>query len=313
MVTSTSTLTVPALRTPVRPLRRAKYLLQLSRPGQWPKNLLVVSVPLLDLRVWQVDVVWKLAWGIATFTLAAVIVYVLNDLADRARDAGHPKKWHRPIASGRVSARSATVFAVTLLAVLLGAFSLQPWSWSWPIVVYLLLNVGYSAGLKHTPLLDVFMVAAGFGLRLLEGYLVLDTPISGWLFTTVFTACLLLAVGKRRQELVSTGGAYRPALRGYSVPLTEQLMMLSGVLAAVSYLQYLRSEAPLGELAPAAAAILAPLMLFTLFRYLQLVMVRGKGENPVRTLLRDRAIVVNALVWAALSTCFLVVTRMSYL
>lgn len=316
MVTTTTATVSPAAtpasdpRTTARPLRQAKYLLRLARPGQWPKNLLVVSVPLLDVQTWRPAVIGNLAWGIGTFTMAAIVVYVLNDLVDRKRDAGHPKKWHRPIASGRVRPRTAMVFAVILLIGLLGAMSVQPWVWSGPILVYLLLNVGYSAGLKHTPLLDVFMVATGFGLRLIEGYLVLDTPISGWLFTTVFSVCLLLAVGKRRQELISTGGAYRPALRGYTVPLTEQLMMLSGVLAACSYLLYLRTEAPLGGNGPAAAAILAPLMLFTLFRYLQLVMVRGKGENPVRTLLRDRVIVVIGILWATLSACFLLVTRM---
>jgi hypothetical protein len=93
------------------------------------------------------------------------------------------------------------------------------------------------------------------------------------------------------------------------VPLTEQLMLLSAVLAAGSYLLYLRTEAPLGSYGPPATALLAPLALFGLFRYLQLVLVRGAGGDPVRTLLGDPALVVNSVVWAGLSGALLLVSR----
>jgi len=171
--------------------------------------------------------------------------------------------------------------------------------------------VSYSLGLKHAPLLDVFLVAAGFTLRMLQGYVVLEADVSGWLLTCVFSLCLLLTVGKRRQELVATEGAHRPALRGYTVALTEQLMLLVAVLAAGSYLLYLRTEAPLDGYGPAAAAASVPLALFGLFRYLQLVLVRGAGEDPVRTLLRDPALVVNSLLWLAVTCGFVAAARLS--
>jgi 4-hydroxybenzoate polyprenyltransferase len=286
-------------------------LVQLVRPGQWPKNLLVVSVPLLDLEVWRLATLGRLLWAVVGFTIASTLVYVLNDFMDRRWDAANPAKRHRPIAAGRVSTRMVVMLATGQLALLTAVLSLQPWHWSWPIAVYLLLNLGYSLGLKHAPLLDVFLVAGGFGLRLLQGYLAIDARLSGWLLTCVFSLCLLLSVGKRRQELVATGGAHRPALRGYTVPLAEQLMLLSAVLAAGSYLLYLRTEAPLGPYGLAAAVSSVPLALFGLFRYLQLVLVRGAGANPVRVLLRDPPLVVNAVLWALLSGGFLLATRMS--
>lgn len=284
-------------------------LLRVARPRQWPKNILVVSVPLLDLESWSPAVLWRLSWAVVAFTIASVLVYVLNDLADRRQDSANPAKRHRPIAAGRVSPRLAGLFAATQLALLVGVLSIQPWGSAWPIGAYLLLNIGYSMGLKHAPLLDVFMVAAGFGLRLVLGYLAIETQVSGWLFTCVFSLCLLLTIGKRRQELVATGGTHRRALRGYTVSLTEQLMLLSAVLAAGSYLLYLRTEAPLGSYGPPAAALLAPLALFGLFRYLQLVLVRGAGGDPVRTLLGDPALVVNSVLWAGLSGALLLASR----
>jgi 4-hydroxybenzoate polyprenyltransferase len=286
-------------------------LVRLTRPGQWPRSVLVVSVPLLDVEVWRLATLWHLGWAVVAFTLASTMVYVLNDVADRKHDAVNPAKWHRPIAAGRVAPRTAVLFAAVQLALLLGVLSLQPWAWSWPIGAYLLLNAGYSLGLKHVPLLDVFLVAAGFGLRLLLGYVVTGTQVSGWLFTCVFSLCLLLTVGKRRQELVATGDTHRPALGGYTVPLTEQLMGLSAVLAAGSYLLYLRTEAPLGSYGLAGAALLTPLALFGLFRYLQLVLVPDAGEERARTLLRDPALVVNSVLWAGLSGALLLASQAS--
>jgi decaprenyl-phosphate phosphoribosyltransferase len=292
-----------------RPLRMD--LVQLVRPGQWPKNFLVVAVPLLDLEVWRLAALGRVAWAVAGFTIAATLVYVLNDFADRRLDATNPAKRHRPIAAGRVSTRAVMLLVGCQLGLLVAVLSLQPWHLSWPIAAYLLLNVGYSLGLKHAPLLDVFLVAAGFGLRLLHGYLAIGTEVSGWLLTCVFSLCLLLSVGKRRHELVASGAAHRPALRGYTVPLTEQLMLLSAVLAAGTYLLYLRTEAPLGPYGLAAAVSSVPLALFGLFRYLQLVLVRGAGGDPVRVLLRDPPLVINAVLWTVLSGGFLLATQIS--
>ncbi|MFJ6194819.1 UbiA prenyltransferase family protein [Micromonospora sp. NPDC092111] len=282
---------------------------RLARPDQWPKNVIVICVPLLDPLAWNRAALAGLGRAIVAFTLASVLVYVLNDLVDRRRDADNPARWHRPIASGQVSPRAATLFAGAVAALLVTLLTLQTAATGWPVAAYLLLNLAYSLGLKHVPLLDVFLVAAGFVLRLTYGYLATGTTIPGWLLTAVFTLCLLLILGKRRQELNATGGVHRPALRGYTVALTEQLMQLSATLTAGSYLLYLRDEAPLGEYASTAVVVLTPMAVFGLFRYLQLVLVHDAGGNPVRTLVRDPALVTNTALWAALSGGLLIAAR----
>ncbi|MER7166907.1 UbiA prenyltransferase family protein [Micromonospora sp. NPDC000207] len=295
------------------PLRQAgtlvRALVQLARPGQWPKNLLVVSVPLLDPQSWGRTPLTNLVWAVTAFILTSVLVYVLNDMVDRRRDAANPARWHRPIASGRVTPRVAVVFAAVVAAALAGVLSTFTPATAWPVGVYLLLNLGYCLGLKHVPLLDVFLVASGFALRLMQGYLATGTTVSGWLLTAVFTLCLLLTLGKRRHELKNSGGTHRPALRGYTVPLTDQLMQLSAALTAGSYLLYLRDEAPLAAHASIAAVLLTPLAIFGLFRYLQLVLVHDAGENPVRVLVRDPVMVANAALWATLSGVLLLAAR----
>lgn len=288
---------------------RVGALVQLARPGHWPKNVLVLCVPLLDPLSWNRTALTNLAWAVAAFTFASTFVYVLNDLADRRRDAQNPARWHRPLASGRVSPRSGVLLAAAVALPLAALLAQQTVAIVWPVAAYLCLNVAYSAGLKHVPLLDVFLVAAGFVLRLVYGFLATAVPIPAWLVTCVFTLCLLLALGKRRQELQGTGGEHRPALRGYTVALTEQLMQLSATLAAGSYLLYLRDEAPLGAYASTAVVMLTPMAVFGLFRYLQLVLVQHAGGRPVRILVRDPALVTNTLLWAALSGGFLLAAR----
>jgi decaprenyl-phosphate phosphoribosyltransferase len=281
-------------------------LVSLVRPGQWAKNVLAVSVPLFDLDVWSLAGVWRVLWAIVAFTVASTIVYVVNDIVDRDRDRGHPTKRHRPIAAGRIPVPAAVLLLFGQIGLLAGVLSLQSWSRSWPILAYLALTTCYSTVLKHVPLIDVFVVAAGFGLRVMQGYVVLGAEVSGWLLICVFSLCLLLTVGKRRQELTATDGAHRPALRGYTVALTDQLMVLSAVLAAGAYLLYVRTEAPLGAYSVQAGVLTAPLALFGLFRYLQLVLVHNGGDDPVRLLLRDPALVVNSLLLVGLSGGFLI-------
>lgn len=280
---------------------RWRDVLALTRPGQWAKNLLVIPIALLDLRGWSASAVARLAWAVAVFTVASALVYLLNDILDRHRDRAHPTKRLRPIAAARVSIRAASVLATVQIGLLAGLLCLQPWQRWWPVASYLALAAAYCLALKHVPLLEAFVVAIGFGLRLALGYVALDIDPSGWMLICVFSLCLLLTFGKRRQELVLTGGAHRPALRGYNLPLIDQLMMLSAVLSVGAYLLYLRTEAPLGEHGLVAAVLSAPLALFGVFRYLQLVLVDNSGDNPARLLLRDPALVANALVWAALS------------
>ncbi|MEU5721998.1 UbiA prenyltransferase family protein [Micromonospora sp. NPDC047738] len=287
----------------------AGTLLRLARPGQWPKNVLVICLPLLDPLSWNRGALVNLVGAVVAFTLASVLVYVLNDLVDRRRDAHNPDRWHRPLASGRLSPRTAVLFASALAVLLVGVLTLQPAATVWPIAGYLLLNVAYSLGLKHVPLLDVFLVATGFVLRLVHGYLATGAAIPGWLLTAVFTLCLLLTLGKRRQELHSTGADHRPALRGYTVALADQLMQLSATLTAGSYLLYLRDEAPLGAYASTAVVLLTPMAVFGLFRYLQLVLVHNAGGHPVRVLVRDPALVANTILWAALSGGLLLAAR----
>ncbi|MFB7674255.1 UbiA prenyltransferase family protein [Kitasatospora purpeofusca] len=273
--------------------------LALLRPGQWPKNILVVPLPLLGADLaWDMSA--RIAVAVGAFVLASSLVYVVNDLADVERDRRHPVKRHRPLASGRVAPRTAVGLALLLAALLVPVLAVAGPGVAAPVLLYLGVNAAYSWRLKHLPLLDVFVVATGFVLRLLGGYGASGRPLSAWLVLTVLTLCLVLIVGKRRHELGVAGSGHRPALVGYSAHFLDLVLVLCSGLTVVGYLLYLRTESGYET----GALLTAPLALFALFRYLQIVVVHAEGGNPVHTLLRDRAMLATAALWVALLLTF---------
>ncbi|MFC5958084.1 UbiA prenyltransferase family protein [Streptomyces pratens] len=289
---------------PADPPRRrirsvSRGLLSLVRPGQWPKNLLVVPLALFDAQGAPRELLAGTAWAVVLFTLASSLVYVLNDLYDRHRDRMHPTKRHRPIASGQVSVPTAIAYGALLALVLTGAALYGPVTDWWPIAVYLCLNTAYSHGLKHVPLLDVFVVAAGFALRAIQGYLAGGTAIHSWMLVSVFSLCLVFILGKRRHEMTAGGVSHRPALRGYSVQFLDHLIALCAGVTVITFLLNLQESvgAPHTDLAILGST---PFALFAMARYLQLLHVQGGGGEPTRILLRDRAMVVASLLWALL-------------
>lgn len=292
--------------TTVRALPRD--LVALIRPGQWAKNLLVVPLALIGAPTLGPGLLARVGWAVLLFTLASSLVYVWNDVYDRHRDRVHPTKRHRPIASGRVSVPVACAYGTGIAALLVAAVLLGPAIAWWPLGVYLVLNVAYSRGLKHLPLLDVLVVAAGFVLRVVQGYVAIGTAISSWLLVSVFALCLLFILGKRRHEVSVAGNAHRPSLRGYSIQYLDHLIVLCAALTVTAFLCYLQDAiaAPYTDLALVGSV---PFALFAVARYLQVLVVDGSGGEPTRVLLRDRAMLVNSLLWGILLGTMLLVTQ----
>ncbi|MEV0407378.1 UbiA prenyltransferase family protein [Actinoallomurus sp. NPDC050550] len=275
-------------------------LIAISRPRQWAKTLLVVPLPLVCARSWSASEVVRVCLAVAVFTLVSCVTYVVNDIADRERDKKHPVKRMRPIAAGRFPVYGAWLYAAVLAGLL--CVALIGWrqiGW-WPVLVYLGMNAVYSRGLKHVPLVDVFLIAVGFLLRLIQGYLAIGQPVSGWLLLCVLCLCLMLSLGKRRHELVTVGSGHRPSLQGYSVALVDQLILLNAALTLMAYVLYLVSGARFDTQAQAIAFLSIPVGLFAVSRYLQLVIVRQGGGEPVETLLRDRVLIADFALWTLL-------------
>lgn len=270
------------------------------RPSQWVKNTVVFAGLIFSLHFTRIgDVMLSLA-AFAVFCALASAVYLLNDIKDRDMDREHPQKRNRPIASGRVSVSTAMVSSIVLFVIGLGASVLLGTDFVIAVGIYVILNVAYSYGLKHVPILDVMIVSAGFVIRAVAGALVIGVAISPWLVVCTSLLALFLGFGKRRWELETLGdGAakHRVALEGYTIHLTDQLIAVTTASTVVAYALYTLAHDTQEKFGTTQLIWTLPFVLYGVFRYLYLIHGEKKGGNPTRALMTDLPILIDVVLW----------------
>ena len=280
-------------------------LLEALRPRQWTKNLLLFVGVLFSRQLGVPALLGRAAVGFLAFSLLSGSVYVLNDLVDVEADRLHPRKRHRPIASGRLSAGVAWA-SLPIIWIAVAAVSL--WLGTGFTIVaalYLVSYLAYSFGLKHAVILDVFLIALGFVLRAIAGVLLLrpvapDTQLSPWLFVCTFFGALFLGVSKRRRELVNSGTAaisQRAVLRSYPPELLDVMLTISAATALVSYALYTIWPATVEKFHTELLLVTVPYVAYGVFRYLFLVRVSETSEDPSAVLLSDRPIQITVILF----------------
>jgi len=284
-----------------------RAFLQAMRPRQWGKNVLVLVAPLAGGRLLEPGVAPRALIAFALFALASSAMYLLNDVIDRERDAAHPTKRTRPIASGRVSVRAATLGSAGLAtAALSGAWLAGPPTFVVIIALYLGATTLYTLRLKHEPLYDVVLVASGFLLRAVAGGVVTNTPISAWFLVTATFAALFIAAGKRASEHANLGGsvesgqdhATRPSLAAYTVAYLRFVWTLAATVTVTSAALWGLEVATDAARPAFAQASVAPFTL-AILRYAWWV-DRAEAEAPEDVLRRDPSLVVLGIVWSIL-------------
>ena len=247
------------------------------------------------------------AWGAVRASLLAFLafcllssaVYVLNDLVDIERDRAHPTKRFRPLAAGLVSEKVAMVFGVGLLGGALALLACLNLKFMLVALSYFALNVAYSFWLKHVVLIDIFVIAFGFVLRVVAGAVAIGVTASPWLLLCTLLLALFLGIAKRRAEvhlLEAGAGAHRKILLEYSPAMLDQLMSLVTASTVMAYSMY-TFNSPQGH----AMMYTIPIVLYALFRYLFLVFQRNEGGEPANILVGDRPFLIACLAWTALT------------
>ncbi len=162
------------------------YVIML-RPRQWIKNLMIFFPPFLSGALLSSSCLSVVSLiSLLSFCSVSSALYIYNDLADIEKDAMHPVKCLRPIASGKVSAAAASAIAITsgltgFSVAFYFAHSLVPY-----LLLYAVVTVAYSKWLKNRPVFDLFCISSGFLIRLQAGGALFQVAISEWLFLSVF-------------------------------------------------------------------------------------------------------------------------------
>lgn len=278
--------------------------LRLIRPHQWIKNGFVFVGVVFSHGWTERELVMDALTLFAAFCLASSAVYVMNDLADREADRQHPDKRSRPLARGDIGAGAATALSLLLGLAGLGLAASVSLIAFLTAAGYVVLNMAYSAGGKHVAILDVFMIAGGFMLRILAGTLGIGVAPSKWLLLCGLMLTLFLGFCKRRAEFVAATavgnpGAQRAALDGYSAALLDRLIAVSVAGAAIGYALYTVDRETVLLHGTDHLILTLPFVLYGLFRYLQLVYSRGGGGDPAWELLRDPHLIAATAGWLA--------------
>lgn len=288
-------------------------LLKLARPKQWLKGVFVLIGPLYGAAT-GVHVDWTgVAFAFLAFGLSSSACYVINDIRDAELDRAHPRKQHRPIASGRVAVPAAWVFAAALLAASAAVLAARPvlvdhaqprtnWLWLAACVAAYVLNVNmYSSRLKRVVVLDVVSLALGFVLRVLGGCAAGAVEPSTWLLNCTLFVSMFLAFGKRLGERRTMGNpdaaaGVRSVQSAYTDESLRMFLVVTGVACLVTYSGYVQAQAglytPTGAGRPGSWGfnLLWLTMLPATFGLLRCVVQveRGVYDDPTELATRDR-------------------------
>ncbi|MFB6197217.1 MAG: UbiA prenyltransferase family protein, partial [Halobacteriaceae archaeon] len=262
------------------------------RPWQWYKQL-VLFVPLVfSGSANEFDLWIRIVSGGLLFSAVAGSTYIINDVNDIDEDRQHPRKRHRPIASGQVPVPIAVAAAIGIYIVA-GVLSLQlnPLFFGL-IAAYVGQNFLYSYVMKKFLFVDLLSIAIGFVLRVLAGIVLISVQLSPWLFLCTFLTALMLGVSKRwgEYESIEEPDAVRENLDEYSVEILKFLFVSVATMLLMSYSLYTFFARDIMMM------LTIPFAFYAVFRFAHLTLVNAGADEPVDFLF-DRPMIVNLCLW----------------
>lgn len=283
--------------------------INLIRPKQWLKNLFVLAPLVFAKELFEVNSLLTAVHAFVAFCLTASSVYILNDIADVEADRAHPEKKFRPLAAKEISTGQAYVLLFILLAGLAVLVNGMDSRFTITLAAYFLLNLAYSFKLKQVVLLDVFIIAAGFMMRVLGGAYAIDVEVSTWIVLCTLFVSLFLGFAKRRGELQLTqdSGATskRKVLLHYRVNFIDQMLTIAAAGTVISYALYTVAPRTLQAFGTDKMIYTTIFVIYGMFRYLYLIHTTHSTENVTNAVASDVPIIVTALLWIV--TCIILI------
>ncbi|MFW0883668.1 decaprenyl-phosphate phosphoribosyltransferase [Candidatus Acidulodesulfobacterium sp. H_13] len=286
---------------------KIKNIIILLRPHQYIKNIFVFA-PLLFSFNFQYQNFLDVSIAFILFSMIASSIYIFNDLADIELDKEHPKKRYRPLASGNISKALAKYLIVILSAVSLIIAFLININLFTVLISYFILNIAYSLKLKHVALVDIFIIATGFVLRLFAGASVISNTLSMWIIIMTFLLALFLAIAKRRDDVIFAlkGKETRKNISGYNLEFVNAVMVLMSAVIIVSYILYTVSSSVLNKLHTHYLYFTTFFVILGIMRYMQITFVYENSGSPTKLVLKDKFLQITILMWFV---SFLIIVR----
>lgn len=274
----------------------ASPILKLLRIKHYIKNFLIILPLLCSGKLFaSANYIVSISLAILSFCCISSAIYIINDILDKNKDARHPKKQHRPIASGAVKVSTATALSIvlTISAIAIAVYLSTAGSWASlaVIIAYYGLNIAYSIRLKHIPVIEIAILASGFLLRVLYGGFVTGIEVSSWLYLTILSASFYLGLGKRRNEYETLPeNNTRGVLKRYTQRFLDRNMYMFFALAICFYSLWAMEQ---GQW----ALFSVPLIMIIGMRYSLIVEGISDGD-PVDVILNDKMLLILGGIYA---------------
>jgi decaprenyl-phosphate phosphoribosyltransferase len=275
------------------------------RPRQWSKNVLVFVAPAAAGVLRHPDALLRALAIFGIFCVAASGTYLLNDVADAEADRLHPKKRHRPIASGQLpEGLAAAAGSFMVAAAIAAAWLLAGWELALVLGAYVTITISYTLWLKRQPVVELAAVASGFVLRAVAGGVATHVPLSSWFLVVTSFGALFIVTGKRaaeRKTLGVSGASHRAVLGEYTSSFLQSTLILTASVTVTAYCLWAFERGGLSSRSHHLVWIqltVVPMILGML--YVLRLLDAGEGGAPEDLVIHDRFLQVMGLVWIAL-------------
>ena len=281
-------------------------IIKLLRPQQWLKNLFVFMPLFFDRHIFDAGYLLPCILMFFAFSMAASGIYCFNDIFDAEADRQHHEKCKRPIASGAVSKRTGYIISLLCFIISMAILCLinrtdgRIGLLFLVVGAYVVMNIAYTLLLKHIALVDVFVIAVGFVLRVCAGGVATGIHLTHWIVLITFLLALFLAFAKRRDDVVTfenSGIATRKTANRYNVRFLNEATSIVGSITMVSYIMYTVSPEVVERFGSPYVYLTSIFVLAGIIRYLQIMIVDKKSGDPTEVILKDRFIQGCVVGW----------------
>ena len=274
-------------------------IVKLIRPHHYIKNLFVLAPIFFSGLITNEVLLNQSLIAFILFSLAASSVYILNDIMDVSEDRLHPKKKNRPIASGSVPVSIAWIILTCfVVASLVGSWYISA-NLTYVLILYIVMNILYSLGMKHLSIIDVTMISMGFVLRIFAGSVIIETDPSMWIILMTFLLSFFLGLSKRRDDVLmnANGLKTRKNIDGYNLDFVNAAMVVMASVVIFSYISYTISDLTQERLGTDYLYLTVLFVIIGIFRYFQITFVEENSGSPTKIMINDRFSQINIAIW----------------
>ena len=208
-----------------------------------------------------------------------------------------------PVPSGKITKKKAIIIAIIMLVlsiIINIVITKEIINLSLGLLVlYMLINIVYSFGLKDIAIIDIILLAAGFILRVYYGASIVNIEVSNWLFLTILNAALFLGLGKRKKEFKNNKNS-RKVLEDYTEEFLDKFQYMTLTLMLIFYSLW-TIEQNIKYL-----TLTIPLIIVIFMKYC-LIIEKGDEGDPVTVLFQDKILFGLCSIYGIVMLALLVI------